>query len=116
DRHAPGFVHAIHLEKAGVRRQRIKLMHGLATQVVAPDPAEDSGMISEAPCHHRKVRRSAAKARARWQHIPQKLADTEDQMRLSQSPAPVSAKAAASFVFPNKSSALPSQPAFLLPG
>ena len=91
DRHPASLVGGIHLKKARIGRQRIQALDGPAAQLVAPDAAQDRGMIAELPSHHGEVGRSAAEPHPLWQHVPKQLANSQNQMWFLQTLPPANA-------------------------
>ena len=59
-RHPARLMRRVHLKKARIGRQRIQPLDRFAAQLVAPDAAQNHGVIAQPPSHRRKVRRSAA--------------------------------------------------------
>src|SRR5579859_2456559 len=87
-RHSSRFMRSVDLQKACVRRKRIQQMHCLPPEIISTDPAENARMISKPASHDREIRRCPAEALPARQHIPEKLPDSQYQMRLFQCRTP----------------------------
>jgi hypothetical protein len=86
--HTACFVRWVNLQVTRIDRQRVQNTDCFPAQVVAPDPAQNGGVIPETPGHHSEVRRSPAQLRTLRQHIPQQLPNSKDQTRLFQGRTP----------------------------
>ena len=64
--HAASYVDRVHLQKAGVGRQRVQRTDSSSAKVVATNAAEDGGVIAQPPGHDCEIGRRATKALTVW--------------------------------------------------
>jgi hypothetical protein len=88
NRNPAGFMRRVNLEKTGIGGQRVKPMHGIPTEIVAADAAQNRGMVSQATGHDAEICRRAAQTRSLGQDVPKQFPNSKDQMRLSQGRTP----------------------------
>ena len=72
----------IHLNQTGIHWKRIQNFHGLPSKIVASNAAENRRMVAQSARHHAEIGRRAAKSGPERQHIPQQLAQPDNETRL----------------------------------
>jgi hypothetical protein len=87
--HAACSVRGVNLQVTRIDGQRVQDVDRLPAQVVAPNPAQNGGVVAEPARHHRKIRGSSAQLRPPRQHIPQQLTNPKDQTRRFHGRAPI---------------------------